>query len=373
MAAMKRALGLMSGTSFDGIDIACIETDGGECVRRGGARTYAYTAEERSAVAEAISQARSVADRAARPSALARAERLLTERHADVVRDFLKAEGLAAVDIDVVGFHGQTVLHRPQAGLTIQIGDGEGLSRLIGLPVVYDMRARDMSQGGQGAPLAPVYHRALVASLPQRPIGVLNIGGVANLTWIGRDGELIAFDTGPGGALIDDWVARCSKGEKAFDEDGSLARRGTVNDGVVGFFTGHEYFAAPAPKSLDRNTFFWDLVEWMSLEDGAATLTAMTAEAVALGLRLVPEKPLRIIACGGGRNNAALVEMIAQRTGVEVVRAEAVGLDGDSLEAEAWAYMAVRSQLGLPLTYPGTTGVREPLSGGLIAHPGPAA
>ncbi len=372
MGRMMRAIGLMSGTSMDGIDVAVIDTDGADVVRRGPARTFAYARDVRSALGEAVSEARLMTERTDRPSALKKAEQLVTERHAEAVEIFLNKEGLPKDSIDVVGFHGQTVLHRPESALTVQLGDGPMLARLLGLPVVFDLRAADMAHGGQGAPLAPVYHRALVAALPQRPLGVLNIGGVANITWIGRGGELIAFDTGPGGALIDDWVARCSAGTMSHDADGDLAASGSVNDGVVRFFTGHAYFAVPPPKSLDRNTFFWDLVQWMSPEDGAATLTAMSAEAVALGLKQLPGQPVRIVACGGGRKNKTLLEMIAARSGIEVVRAEAVGLDGDSVEAEAWAYMAVRSRLGLAITFPGTTGTVEPRCGGSLALPSAA-
>ncbi len=372
MGRMMRAIGLMSGTSMDGIDVAVIDTDGEEAVHRGSARTFVYANDVRLALAEAVSEARMLSVRTDRPAALKRAERLVTERHAQAVEAFLCEEGLAKESVDVVGFHGQTVLHRPENALTVQLGDGPLLSRLLGLPVVFDLRAADMAHGGQGAPLAPVYHRALVAALPQRPLGVLNIGGVANITWIGRDGELIAFDTGPGGALIDDWVSRCTAGTMSYDTDGSLGASGTVNEGVVGFFAGHAYFAEPPPKSLDRNTFFWDLVQWMSPKDGAATLTAMSAEAVALGVIQLPEVPVRIVACGGGRKNRTLLEMISARTGVEVVRAEAVGLDGDSVEAEAWAYMAVRSRLELPITFPGTTGTGEPRCGGCLALPNAA-
>lgn len=369
MVGLKRALGLMSGTSMDGIDVAMIDTDGQDAVRRGPARTFPYPPEVRAKLGAAIGVARELCNRQERPGVLAEVEGLITARHVDVVEAFLRGEGIARESISVVGFHGQTVLHRPESGLTVQLGDGAKLARLIGLPVVFDLRAADMADGGQGAPLVPVYHRALAGTLPQRPLALLNIGGVANITWIGTDGELVAFDTGPGSALIDDWVVRCSKGARRFDKDGELAAQGDINEGVVSFFAGHEYFAQPPPKSLDRNTFFWDLVEWMSPEDGAATLTAMSAEGVAMAIRQLPAPPKRIIACGGGRNNATLVSMIASRAGIQVVRAEAVGFDGDSVEAEAWAYLAVRSQLGLPITFPGTTGASGPRCGGVTALP----
>jgi anhydro-N-acetylmuramic acid kinase len=372
MGELVRAVGLMSGTSLDGIDVALLETDGEDSVRRGPASTFPYDPEVRAAVGEAIASARSMIRREERPGSMGAVERLLTERNAEAVLAFLEQAGLTVEQVDVIGFHGQTVLHRPEIGLSVQLGDGVLLARLLGVPVVYDMRAADLENGGQGAPLVPVYHRALAASLPERPLGILNIGGVANITWIGRQGQLIAFDTGPGGALIDDWVARCSGQTKGFDENGSLAAKGQVNEEVVGFFAGHEYFAEPPPKSLDRNTFFWDLVEWMTPEDGAATLTAMTAEGVVRALDHLPEPPAEIVACGGGRKNVTLIGMIAARTGIEVVLAEDVGFDGDSIEAEAWAYLAVRSRRGLPITFPGTTGATKPLCGGVLAVPAAA-
>ncbi|MCH9807040.1 MAG: anhydro-N-acetylmuramic acid kinase [Alphaproteobacteria bacterium] len=373
MGDLKRALGLMSGTSMDGIDVAMIETDGEDRVERGAARTFAYTAEVRSLLAAAIGTARDLRDRQARPGIMREAERVITKRHAEAVTAFLAAEGIPPESIDVIGFHGQTVLHRPGSGLTVQLGDGAGLAELTGLPVVFDLRAADMADGGQGAPLVPIYHRALAGVLPGRPLALLNLGGVANITFIGANGELIAFDTGPGSALIDDWVSRCTKGAKSFDRDGAMAARGQVSEDVVSFFAAHEYFAQPPPKSLDRNSFFWDLVEWMSPDDGAATLTAMSAEAVRRAMVHLPAPPVRIVACGGGRRNTTLVAMIAARTGIEVVGAEAVGFDGDSVEAEAWAYLGVRAQLGLPITFPGTTGVKAARSGGIVAPPAPAS
>ena len=373
MGEVIRALGLMSGTSMDGIDVALIETDGEDVVKRVASATYAYDADLRASLGVALAEARDLNGRDERPGSLRQVERTLTERNAEAVAAFLSGEYIEPSTVGVVGYHGQTVLHRPEARLTVQLGDGPLLSKLTGLPVVYDLRADDIAAGGQGAPLVPVYHRALAAGLIERPLAILNIGGVANLTWIGRDGALIAFDTGPGGALIDDWVARSSNGAHSFDEDGRLAASGHVNDEVVGFFMGHEYFARPPPKSLDRNTFFWDLVEWMSPEDGAATLTAMSAAAIARGLKHLPEPPVKIVACGGGRENATMMAMIAQQTGIEVISAEAAGFDGNSVEAEAWAYLAVRSRKGLAITFPGTTGVAAPIGGGVLALPAPPA
>ncbi len=374
MVEVKRALGLMSGTSMDGIDVALIETDGEDVVKREAWATYAYDSDLRTVLSAALAEAQVLQGRDERPGSLAEVERVLTERNAGAIDTFLSGKHIEPSSIDVIGYHGQTVLHRPGSGLTVQLGDGPLLSQLTSMPVVYYLSVADMAGGGQGAPMAPVYHRALAEGLTERPLVFLNIGGVANLTWIGRDGTLVAFDTGPGGALVDDWVAHCTDGARTFDDDGVLAASGKVNAGIISDFARQDYFAKPPPKSLDRNAFVWNIVDGLSPEDGAATLSAITAEAISRGLGQLQELPSLIIACGGGRNNSTILDMIARRSGVEVVRAEDAGLDGDSVEAEAWAYLAVRSQKGLPITFPGTTGVATPLTGGVVAMPSsPAA
>ncbi len=233
--------------------------------------------------------------------------------------------------------------------------------------MVHDLRARDVEAGGQGAPLVPVYHRALVAGMAQRPVAVVNIGGVANVTYIGRDGTLIAFDTGPGNALLDDWMMK--RAGVAYDRDGMTCARGRVDESVLRFCLSHSFFSAPPPKSLDRNSFIWDVVEWMSLEDGAATLAAFTVAAIARAREHFPEEPQLWIVAGGGRRNRSFMSGLAGLVQNAVVPAEAVGLDGDAVEAEAWGYLAVRSLRSLPITFPGTTGAPEPLTGGVVSKP----
>lgn len=375
MGKLMRALGLMSGTSMDGIDVALIVTDGESHVERGPSQTFPYNADMRALLARAVADARDLTDRRARPGALPHAERALTEQHAAAVSGFMRTHAIAEDAIDVIGFHGQTVLHRAPAprqaglerGLTVQVGLGELLAGLTGIPVVFDMRAADVEAGGQGAPLVPVYHRALVAKLPQRPVCIVNIGGVANVTWIGRDSAMLAFDTGPGNAMIDDLV-RARTGENC-DHDGALAAQGRVQQDILTAYLSDPYFAQPPPKSLDRNAFDGSLVEALRIEDAAATLTAFTAGAIARARAHMREEPQLWIVCGGGRKNKTLMRMIAGRVENAVVPADAVELDGDSLEAEAWGYLAVRSLRGLALTYPGTTGVPEPMRGGRLASP----
>jgi len=365
MGKMVRAIGLMSGTSMDGIDVALIETDGEDRVARGPSHTIAYDAAFRVRLAQAIGEARTLSDRKARTPLLAQVERELTERHAAAVEQFLRAQGLAAGDIAVIGFHGHTVLHAPERRLTVQLGDGPLLARRTGIDVVYDLRAADCAAGGQGAPLAPVYHRALAGRLPERPLALVNIGGVANVTWIGRDGALLAFDTGPGNALLDDWMTRHTG--RALDEGGKAAAAGTIDQAALTALLTHNYFGALPPKSLDRNAFSLDPVTALSVEDGAATLTAFTATAIARAREHFPDEPRLWVICGGGRRNRTAMSMIAERVAGAVAPAEAAGFDGDALEAEAWAYLAVRSLLGLPITFPGTTGAPAPLTGGVFS------
>ncbi|HRD76358.1 MAG TPA: anhydro-N-acetylmuramic acid kinase, partial [Hyphomicrobiaceae bacterium] len=250
--------------------------------------------------------------------------------------------------------------------MTVQLGDGPLLAERTGVDVVYDLRAADAEAGGEGAPLVPVYHRALIAKLRERPVAVLNIGGVANVTWIGRGGELIAFDTGPGNALIDDWMALYTGTSQ--DKDGAAAARGRIDEDVLAELLSSPYFGAVPPKSLDRNAFSWQPAGKLGVEDGAATLTAFTAASIGRAREHMPEEPKLWIICGGGRRNRTLMSMIAERVENAVVPAEAASLDGDTLEAEAWAYLAVRSLEAQPISYPGTTGVPTPMSGGVLAR-----
>ena len=368
MTRPVKAIGMMSGTSMDGIDVALIETDGEATVRRLAAQTYPYDRPFRQRIGQALGAAAGLTSRTDRPAPLDTLETDLTAAHADALAHFLAEIGENKRNIEVVGFHGQTVLHRPEQRLTVQLGDGPLLARLTGLTVAYDLRADDVAAGGQGAPLAPAYHRAMVAGRSDQAIAVLNIGGVANVTWIGPGGELLAFDTGPGNALIDDWMAKRIGASR--DEGGAAALAGSVQDNVVAFFLNHDYFKAAPPKSLDRNAFFWDLVDGLSVEDGAATLAAMAVGAIAAARAHLPAEPRSWVVCGGGRHNAAIMRgLAAALRPADVVTAEALGFDGDSVEAEAWAYLAVRAVQGLAITFPGTTGVAKPMTGGRIARP----
>jgi anhydro-N-acetylmuramic acid kinase len=370
MTALLTAIGLMSGTSLDGIDVALVRTDGETVVERGTALGMPYDPAFRRRLQDSLETAKSIAARTDRPGDLAEIERELTLRHAQAVRSFLAANDLQASAIDVVGFHGQTVLHRPDAGLTVQLGDGALLARETGIAVVSDMRANDMAQGGQGAPLIPVYHAALAAGLPKattRAVVFVNIGGISNITFIGSDGAIVAFDSGPGNTLIDQWVE--AHAGIPFDQGGMIASEGRVDPALAEQYLGHAFFTAPVRRSLDRNDFRPPEGAQARLEDGARTLAHVTAAAILRSARHLPERPRLYVVCGGGRLNRVIMgdlAALAEAEGAEVVTAEAVGLDGDSMEAEAWAYLAVRSIKGLALTFPGTTGVKTPVSGGVL-------
>ena len=341
----------MSGTSLDGIDVALVETDGGDRVVPGPASTLPYPSPFRARLRSVLGGIGPVAE----------VEAELTWLHAEAVEDFLREH--SGMAIDVVGFHGHTILHRPSERRTWQIGDGAFLARRLGLDVVADFRAADVAAGGEGAPLAPLFHAALAQPLP-KPLAILNIGGVANVTWIGEAWEILAFDTGPGNALIDDWV--CRHTGAAADFDGALARAGRVSPSHVERFCNRPFFARPPPKSLDRNDFCDVAPVELSLEDGAATLTEMTAAAVAAAMRHFPAPARRWLVAGGGRHNAVMMEALRRRLGGAVHPVEAVGWNGDALEAQAFAYLAVRSLEGLPLSLPSTTGVPEPTRGGRL-------
>jgi anhydro-N-acetylmuramic acid kinase len=367
------AIGLMSGTSMDGIDLAMLATDGENSVRRGPSFFVPYEASFRRRIEAALEDAKAIVSRGERPGDLAALEREITERHADAVARFLAEGANGWGRPEIIGFHGQTVLHRPQAALTVQLGDGPLLASLTGLPVVHDMRANDMVFGGQGAPLVPAYHAALARSLPpefawKTPVAFVNIGGISNVTYVPADGDPVAFDSGPGNALIDQWVFR--EGGVPFDAGGAIASEGGVVDSVVAAYLTKPFFSRSGPKSLDRNDFTLAEAQGLELADGARTLAAVSAAAILEAAENMPEPPKLWIVCGGGRKNPHIVGDLktgAEKVGAEVILAEDAGLDGDAMEAEAWAYLAVRSLRRLPLTFPTTTGCREPVSGGLLA------
>ena len=368
-----RILGFMSGTSLDAVDMAVLETDGVDILAFGPAGERKLDPGVRALVQAATDDARAWAWGAPEPESFAPAARAVAEEHLRAARSFMAEQGLTADDLDLVGFHGQTVWHEPPGrsrpeGRTVQLGDAKLLAEGLGLPVAYDFRTADVAAGGQGAPLAPVYHDAIRRwSGLAAPMAVLNLGGVGNITLVTTSGELFAFDTGPANGMIDRWVQ--SRTDKRLDEDGALALAGRVHKDIVAAYLDHPYFQTRGAKSLDRYDFTLDRVAQLSLEDGAATLTAFAAAAVALGVEGCPEKPERIVVSGGGRRNPVLLDWIAEYVSIPVEPGEAHGWRGDAVEAEAFAYLAARTARGLPISFPGTTGVPRPMTGGRIVEP----
>ena len=363
------AIGLMSGTSADGVDAALLETDGEGWVRPLEFMSRPYVTEERALIRRAARHALGL-DKPATDPLVQQAEAMLTRAHAEAIR-ILPGEAQASV----IGFHGQTVAHRPPGSghprpFTWQIGDAKLLAQLTGRPVVHDFRSADVAAGGEGAPLAPGYHRARLAG-HAKAVGILNLGGVGNLTWFANPADPQAdwggFDTGPANALIDDWVyahtgASC-------DENGALAASGTVHEDVVQAMAGADYLHKDGSKSLDRDDFSMAAITGLSAADGAATLSAFTAETIAIALARLPARPRQLFVTGGGRLNPVLMAMIAARSHCPTRPVEALGWNGDALEAEAFAWLAVRHLRGLPLSWPQTTGVPEPLCGGRLVQP----
>jgi len=355
-------VGLMSGTSMDGIDAALIETDGETVVGHGPSITLPYDDAMRARLRAMLGRT-ALDDEDGR-----RLSRDLALQHAQAVRTLLQG---AQVTPDLIGFHGHTLWHDPLARLTVQAGDAALLARELDIPVVADLRQADVAAGGQGAPLVPVYHAALATEL-RRPLAVLNVGGVANVTWIGArgPGDLLAFDTGPGNGPLNDWASRHAN--QTHDIDGRLALAGTVDENRLIRLMDHPYFGRAAPKSLDRTEFddhIAAIIEGLSPEDGAATLTAMIAAAVVQAECHFPRRPLRWLVTGGGRHNPALLDTLTRWLDAPVEPVESVGWNGDALEAEAFAFLAARYRRQLPITFPGTTGAPWPLVGGTLYRP----
>jgi anhydro-N-acetylmuramic acid kinase len=364
-SSLPAAIGVISGTSMDGIDVALIRSDGEALVEPGPGATFPYPDAVRQALQKVI------ADPGAAQGPLDDLQRAVTDSHVDAVFAFMKRFAVSRDDVALVGLHGQTILHRPRERFTRQLCDGARASRALGLDVVNDFRAADVAAGGEGAPLVPLYHAAICAGLA-RPLMVLNWGGVGNVTYLGAKGEIVAFDTGPANALIDDFVHR--RRGLSHDEGGALAAAGRVDDAVLAKLMSDPFFDVAPPKSLDRNHFHAIAREAEKLgdEDGAATLAAFTIAATAAALRHFGDRPQRWLVCGGGRRNLTLMAALRAKLGVEVEPIEAIGYDGDVIEAQCFAYLALRSRRGLPLSLPTTTGAPRPMPGGVF-WPAPKA
>ncbi len=366
----------MTGTSLDAVDMAVLETDGRRILAFGPAGERKLTDATRDVVLEATRQALQWPRGAPEPAIFPHAAAMIAEEHFSAAEVFLQGHGLSWPDLDLIGMHGQTVLHeRPKAGAagrTVQLGDAALLARLSGRPVAFDFRTADVAAGGEGAPLAPIYHLARAkASGLAGPLAVLNIGGVANVTFwpegdMTGDG-IAAFDTGPGNGMLDLLVQ--DRGAGRFDAGGKYASVGRADEGVVRALLAHPYFQAPPPKSLDRYDFSLEPLAALQLEDAAATLVAFTAEAVKLAFEVMGQAPTEVIVAGGGRHNPEIMKALTARLPMPVRTAEDHGWRGDAIEAEAFAFLAARTLAGLPISFPKTTGVAAPMTGGRIVRP----
>jgi len=357
--------GFMSGTSLDAVDAAMILTDGVQILEFGPVAERKYSPEERAILQDAVNRARAWNWDGEQPD-FSHACQVLTRTHKDAFDKMLESWNgpLPAI----AGIHGQTVLHRRPKdgakGATLQILDAVNLQAALGVPLAYDFRSADVAAGGEGAPLAPIYHQALLARSGYTNAAALNLGGVANITICSGDGSLLAFDTGPANGPIDEWIEGHDAG--TYDKDGALAGAGRVHEGLLAQVLDHSYFDETPPKSLDRYDFNANLVRGLSLEDGAATLAALCAGSVARGFEYAGTQPDQLIVCGGGRHNPALMAMLAERAPCNVHSAEEAGWRGDSIEAEAFAFLAVRTLRGLPISFPNTTGVKKAMAGGVF-------
>lgn len=377
---LMRVLGFMTGTSLDAVDMAVVDTDGEAIFALGPCGERDLTSGTREIVLNATDAARAWPRGAPRPAVFDMAARAVAAEHASAARDFLERHGEAVGKLDLIGVHGQTILHEPPTkaepiGRTIQLIDAPWLADALGLPVAYDFRTADVAAGGQGAPLAPIYHVALAKwSGLQPPFAVLNIGGVANITFVGLDGAITAFDTGPGNGMIDLMVQ--ARGLGRYDAGGALALAGEFDPEAMSLYLDHPYLTAPPPKSLDRYTFSLDPVAGLPDAVAASTLTAFAVAAVALSPIWMQEgdRPRSIIVAGGGRHNPALMNGLrAAMAGTRIVSADDAGWRGDAVEAEAFAYLAARTVNRLPISFPRTTGVKAPMRGGRVAMPGAGA
>ena len=368
----KWSIGLMTGTVNDGfIDIAALRTDGKKVVEFGPYELSAYKDQSiKPLIFKTYEEAKKWNFEGVEPEIFSLTEKKITEEQSSVVKEFIEKYNFKKNDISCVGFHGLTVLHRPvdtnhKNGKTRQLGNGQMMSDYLQLPVVNNFRSNDIEHGGQGAPLAPIYHKALANFIKEKDIVFLNVGGVSNITFVGNNDDLIALDCGPGNAPIDDFVRYHNKG--LMDKDGNFAKLGNVNYDLVDEFMKNDFFNLPYPKSLDRNSFNFDNIYKLSLEDGCATMVKIIAMGISEALKLLPKKPSRILTAGGGRKNHTIVNEINLETKIPCKNIDDYNLRGDAIEAEAFAFLAVRSLNDLPLSFPSTTGVKYPVTGGVIS------
>ena len=370
---MRWYIGLMTGTVLDGnIDVAFLRTDGKTIGEFGYYNLVPYDEKVKDLLIKAINDAQIWNFNGPEPEIFSKTEAALTNSQAVAVQECLELSGIDKNEIGAVGFHGQTILHKApnnlSKGKTRQLGDGQTMANKLDIPVVYDFRSNDIKAGGQGAPLCPIYHAALLKKMgAAATTAILNLGGLGNLSFYSEKYGLMAFDTGPANAPVNDWIKSFNIGQ--MDIGGDIAAKGTADETKIAEILENPYFEVSFPKSLDRFDFSYKIAEGMSLEDGAATLTALVGSSVGKGLDLLPIRPTQLIVSGGGRKNPTMMQEISSRANIKVESADKYNWRGDAIEAECFAFLAARTLANLPISYPKTTGVLKPMTGGVIAYP----
>ena len=358
------SIGLMSGTSQDGIDVGIIETDGKKIYEIGPSLFYPYQESFRKDLKRLID----VSIKAGKPTKDKTVGLQLSKLHIIAMQNLISSIGIdnKFKYPDIIGFHGHTVIHSPNEGFTQQIGDSSLISKKMNLPVVGDFRANDIVNGGEGAPLTPIFHKAIFNNISY-PVAVINIGGIANITWINNlEENIIAFDLGPGNCLLDEWISIYTN--EYYDRNGEISSTGKINEKWLTKAFNDKFFLQSYPKSLDRGYFSFNGLSDLNLEDGAATLASFTAKSIIYGVNQCPSAPRYIYLSGGGRKNKTIISILKQNLSSKIMMIDELNFDGDMLEANAFAYLAVRSLKKYPLTFPNTTGVNEPTLGGKIFY-----
>ena len=362
------ALGLMSGTSADGIDVAILTTDGKAKIKLGPSGYYPFSKSFITKIKSIFKKKLNI-DKSKKQKRIIKIENEFTQLNFIAINKFLKKNKINKKKIDVVGFHGQTISHNPASGYSWQIGNSQKLANLLNIKVVSNFRENDIKNGGQGAPLTPIFHYYLTKKMKKK-ICFINLGGISNITYFNHRSKtslnnMLAFDAGPCCSLIDDWISKNSNNK--FDNFGLLARKGNVKKEIIHNFLKKPYFSKLPPKSLDRSFFSLSLLKKLNIEDGAATLNYLVANSVLKAFDYFPNNPNLCILSGGGRLNKFLVELISNKLKKsKILLAENYNWNGDSIEAHAFAYLSVRKLLNLPITFPKTTGIKKPLTAGQI-------
>jgi len=365
MKNLITSVGLMSGTSSDGIDASIIKSDGENEVLFIGNYFLPYDEKVRSKIRKLKEKINLIFDLEINASEIDNLEKEITLLHVKIVKLIIKKFELSKTEIDLISFHGHTIFHSFKKKKKKKLGDGKLLSQLTGIDVVYNFRENDIKNGGHGAPLVPIFHKLLQVKLKlDMPIVFLNIGGISNLTYLNKSEEMESFDTGPGNFLIDKMVQLKSNDKIQFDKDGAIAFTGNVNKNILDIYLSDPYYNFLPPKSLDVNNFTLSPLSSLSLKDSVATLAELTSLTTVNALNFFKLKPIEIILCGGGRKNKYIFERLKKLSNIKISNIDNYKVNGDFIESQAFAYLAIRSFLKKPISFPETTGVLKPSTGG---------